>query len=441
MNSPQSYSKPLTNPYLNRAGNNPANIRWSTSRSAEKVNQNNVVNPPITPQQFLQQTKKQLQVKHRNPTQPQTNSKLNQYQERLRHLQTKQKQDIQSRPKSPQQTQSNLTQNPNQTGNNYPIPNSNYPLTNPHLQAVQNAEKEMLEEYKRETNNEAYHSQNLILGLISLASYFLGAILITFFTSVDGQPTVTLETAEISWQLLFNDFSTFIVNLLRNAFGYFIQYGKLFGFFPEYGTLNVEPVPRYLMPLDLLLKGATIIYFHFFWMNWDAQKSLDKGFINSKYPYLNSAKKPLVKTNKKPSEKFDFDSSPENINTKKFQQELLEGDSENAELIATMSDQGDEEDEDSMIEDDSSLPFSGVHKPIEEFYHNNEAKIYGVIRKRVLPGSNLIMSLYFSARFVITLDNPIYLVLYVLGIMSMFWCMQSFLLILDHNQYPPEEEV
>jgi hypothetical protein len=308
------------------------------------------------------------------------------------------------------------------------------------LKMVKNQEQEMLAEYERESVSENYYNKNLIIGLVSIGFYYLGVILITFFRNIDGQAVVTLEANETSWQLLFSDFGTFLSNFFRNIFGYFIQYGKLFGYFPEYGRLNVEPVPRHLMPVDIFLKGATILYFHFFWMKWDTKKSLEKGYINSNYPYQETSNtSPNIQQQTK-TEKADLDTQPENLDPKEFVEGLFANENQNPTLTSNYQTNQNDEDEDDEATDNSSMPFSGVHKPIEEFYHENEDKIYGIIRREILPGSNLIIALYFSARSVLSLNNPLEILLYVLGIMSMFWCMQSFLLVLDHNQYPPEEE-
>jgi hypothetical protein len=52
----------------------------------------------------------------------------------------------------------------------------------------------------------------------------------------------------------------------------------------------------------------------------------------------------------------------------------------------------------------------------------------------------LVLALYFSTLRVLDFRQPQFIILYVLVIMSMFWCMQTFLLILDHTQFQPEED-
>jgi hypothetical protein len=299
-----------------------------------------------------------------------------------------------------------------------------------HLDNHKLAEAEMIRAEREENEMENHYNLMLVSGIVGISLYYIGACLMIFFQNVDGQAVVTLEANELSWQLFFSDFFGFLRNFFTNIFGYFIQYGKLFGYFPDYGNLNVEPNPKYLMPVDIIIKAATIIYFHFFWMKFDTQKVLNNGYINSKYPYLTKRKREVKKveaTAEKIEDPFSLHEPPKKVE---------ESGGANINPAAVDFDEEEEEEE----EDDPILPFSGVHKPIEEFYHKNEAKIYGIIRTRILPGSNLILALYFSARYVLSFTNPLGIILYILGIMSMFWCMQTFLVILDHNQYPPDEE-
>ena len=111
---------------------------------------------------------------------------------------------------------------------------------------------------------------------------------------------------------------------------------------------------------------------------------------------------------------------------------------QNMQLTTQVEDDDDDDDEDD--DDNGILPFSGVHKPLEEMYQKYEKTIYDFIRRRILPGSNILLVSYFSTLFIVDLANPLTLLFYVLGIMSMFWCMQSFLLIIDHIQFPPDGE-
>jgi hypothetical protein len=429
-----------------KAQNRPKNIPFGarvnnfTNSATVSTNPTNITKPPISPEQFLAQS-----TQHNNQYSIAINQNNYNFQNLQQQYQTAT--GLNNFPNRQLTNQERLKelQNQRKLSTTYQQPVSNN-LIHPQIQEVNTAEQEMLKQYEIEKAHEDYHSQNLILGLFALGFYYIGSVLVTFFTNIAGEAVVTLDPAEISWQLLISDFPLFVSNLLVNVFGYFIQYGKLFGYFPEYGFLNVEPQPKHLMPLDIILKVFTIAYFHFFWMHWDTKKSLQKGFINSSYPYLKADTENSSNSSKSTAdENINFDKLPENIDSEEFQKKLLSANqshssSQNTISIDSYVTDEEEDDEDDIMEDNSSLPFSGVHKPIEEFYHHNEAKIYGLIRTKILPGSNLIMCLYFSTKSVLSFQQPIVLLLYVLGIMSMFWCMQSFLLVLDHNQYPPEEE-
>lgn len=457
MNQAQSYANSNPNPYFNQVGNRPVGLNNS--------NTSNPINPPISPEEYARRQQYYRQQNQHFP--PQSNQAQPLFHNpafaNYNNLNNSNQQNANHNPYNPHNQQNNPAfYNPNLANSqNSPI-NSSYnynnqhssqpqinrlaqtgnvttayqpPLGNPYQDLEKTVEED---EVLLEEENESYHNKNLFIGLFGLSLYFAGAILITFFTNINGNTEVTIEMAEMSWELFFSDFSTFVTNSLTNIFGYFIQYGRLFGFFEDQGSLNVEPKPRYLMPLDIILKASTIAYFHFVWMKADTKKALIKGILNSKYPYLQGFKKQkLAKVSKVQDDTPDLDSIPSSINSQDFQKELLNGNT-NADLdLNTFESSAEEE----GLEDDNGIPFSGVQKPIEEFYHNNEAKIYSIIRRKLLPGSNLIICLYFSTRSVLVLQDPLGIVLYILGIMSMFWCMQSFLLVLDHEQYPPEEEV
>jgi hypothetical protein len=324
------------------------------------------------------------------------------------------------------------------------------PDLNPYIRWQRQHEKETAQEQATEN----YYSGMLLTAIVAIFFYFLGASLIIFFRNVDGQAQVFLPTYELSWRLVFENFGQFFRNLLLNIFGYFIQYAKLFGFFEELGDLTIEARPRFLMPVDIAIKLATIFYFSYRWMSWDTKRCYNLGCFNSKY--LQAMEVGNEKEEDNQNKEDDFTPidipQPENIDPQfKINQKVevdlypkiqtnpyYQAQKLKIDRFGNYTDQEEEDEE----EDDLSglLPFEGVQKPLEEWYHNNEENIYRFIRNNLLPGSNLLLALYFSTLNVLDLKSPIDIVLYILGIMSMFWCMQSFLVILDHNQYPPESD-
>lgn len=320
-------------------------------------------------------------------------------------------------------------------------------------------EEQIRKQELEESKTEKYYSKTLFLAIIGIILYYVGASLLIFFDNASGVTKVTLKTYDLSWQLAFSNFGQYLANIVSALFGYFIQYGRLFGFFVEKGDLasGIVAKPKYLMPVDIIIKALTIGYFHFRWMGWDILQSFSKNFFNSKYPYLDSEQKMSKEQNTQKSQELeDEDDSimqvPANIKAHvsniyhdspviHIQESISEPSNlgQNLNKNGFLDFQDDDDDEDDI--EHNFLPFYGVHKPIEEFYQKHEQKIYNIIRKNILPGSNLILVFYFSSLNVLGFDYPIGVLQYMLGIMSMFWCMQSFVVVLDHNQFPPEEDL
>jgi|GEM_PF-3240301 len=296
----------------------------------------------------------------------------------------------------------------------------------------------LMAESKAHIAKEKHYTNTLVIAIGALFLYFVGTFIIIFTSNVGGQTIVNLPTYTLSWELLFSNPAKLFTNLFLTVFGYFFQYARLFGFFPELGNLTVAPVPRYLMPVDILIKVGTILYFNYRWMPWDTKKAYEYGCFNSKYPHLTDEDKITAK----PDDKPNFELQSINISSAELEKQTKV--TAKPQVTAPLPPNSPvkphanfEEDEE---EDHGILPFSGVQKPIEEWYYENETKIYGFIRTQILPGSNMVLALYFSTLRVLDLRQPAFILFYILGIMSMFWCMQTFLLILDHNQYPPDED-
>lgn len=302
---------------------------------------------------------------------------------------------------------------------------------------------------------ERYYSRLLTTSIIGILLYFIGSFLLIFVRdSVSGPLIVNLPSYSFTWELLFTNPGEYFGNLFQTVFGYFFQYARLFGFFPGLGNLTVDPVPRYLMPVDIGIKLFTILYFHLRWTAFDTKKFYKLGAFNKNYPFFDLTES--ATTPQDLQEAFEIPSinlpgeEIEKINNRNKLKNHSEKDNENYSHELNTTHKGfeiksteanyndfDEEDDDG---NDEILPFSGVQKPLEEWYSQNEHKIYAFIRKRILPGSNLVLVLYFSTLSVLDFRQPWFILWYVLGIMSMFWCMQTFLLVLDHNQYPPEDD-
>ena len=328
--------------------------------------------------------------------------------------------------------------------NNYPptppLPQRPVNVSNHQIHHAQIEHQRLMAESQAHITRENHYTNTLLIGILGLFLYFVGAFIIIFTSNVGGQTIVNLPTYKLSWELLFSDPSQLINNTFLTIFGYFFQYARLFGFFPELGNLTVDPVDRYLMPVDILIKLGTILYFNFRWMPWDTKRTYDYGCFNSKYPYLGDDQKITTKKDIVSSSTTNLAS----INIPAAELEKMNQPVENKPQVfetmaaspinSNLDEENDEEETDHGI-----LPFSGVQKPIEEWYYENETKIYSFIRTQILPGSNMVLALYFSTLSVLDLRQPAFILFYILGIMSMFWCMQTFLLILDHTQYPPDE--
>ncbi len=315
--------------------------------------------------------------------------------------------------------QTNLEINTNSKIQNRVI---NEPVVNENIKALELLHREEEEKDKKAKEREEYYSKILLTAIIGILFYYLGASLLIFFKNVGGSPQVILPSNPLSWELLFNNFGEFLRNLLINVFGYFIEYAKLFGYFKDLGELTIETRPRNLLPVDMFIKVATILYFNLRWMKWDTTRLYNLGCFNENYD-----REPITKE----YEDKDEDDEEDEIDTK-VKNLVPEG----QKLIISKSKDEDDEEEVGLR---TLLPFEGVEKPIEEWYYSNEEHIYKFIRNRLLPGSNLILVFYFSTLNVLDFRQPLGIFWYVLGIMSMFWCMQTFLAILDHNQYPPED--
>jgi hypothetical protein len=360
------------------------------------------------------------------------------------------KQNFQPRPQ-PVNPQPNPALQLQNTPKNYlPHPQNNPQLTNqpkPNLppppqsensnvyKKTELEEKLDIEEWES-LERESYHTKTLLISIIGLLFYFLGAFLMIFVNNVGGEAIVNLTVYKFSWELFFTDPGRFIQNLFLTVFGYFFQYARLFGFFPELGNLTTTPVSRYLLPVDIAIKLATILYFHLKWMPWDTARTYRLGAFNSRYPYLTKTEKAKQG---KPVEGFKIESIniPASDLEKQTSAPQQPAATQNISANKNLPSKHEDDDDD---DDDSIIPFSGVQKPLEEWYHQNELKIYTFVRKNILPGSNLVLALYFSTLRVLDFRQPQFIILYVLVIMSMFWCMQTFLLILDHTQFQPEED-
>ena len=315
-------------------------------------------------------------------------------------------------------------------------------------------------QYNQQINNQ-YHDHGdkeednsffsiILLAIIAIFFYYVGSFLIVFVRyDVAGNAIASSPNYEISWRLLFADFNQLISNIYQSFFGYFTAYAKLY---------NRDTT--FLIPVDIGLKILTILYFVIYWVPWDTRRCYKQGFFDESYPYVNQDfKDSLGKKNsfKKSEEKITQQESIKNEETQEITQEptkplsLYPQYSQNLYLRAqrlknqkpTVNNYNpkiETEEEDEEDEEPGILPFEGVHKPLEEIYQKNEKRIYDFIRRRILPGSNILLVSYFSTLFIVDLARPLSFVGYVLGVMSMFWCMQSFLMILDRLQFSHEVE-
>jgi hypothetical protein len=297
---------------------------------------------------------------------------------------------------------------------------------------------------QEEAQQERYYTNILGIGIAAILCYFMGAFLLIFVNNVGGETIVNLPTYNVSWQLLFSNPFEYFRNIFLSVFGYFFQYARLYGFFPDLGELNQEAFPKYLMPVDIVIKLTAVLYFNFGWMPWDTKRFFNRGALNKKYPFLNASEKsqkqtkPQIQESAIPSINIPANVLEQRVQNQPNPQNANYQNNYNYYQNQNYNQNNDENDDG---EDEGLIPFSGVQKPLEEWYYKNEQFIYTFIRKRILPGSNLLLALYFSTLGVLDISrNPVEVLLYILGIMSMFWCMQTFLLILDHVHYPPEED-
>ncbi|MEM1312225.1 MAG: hypothetical protein AAGF07_02060 [Patescibacteria group bacterium] len=307
-------------------------------------------------------------------------------------------------------------------------------------------------------NDTKYHVSLISYSLVAIFCYYLGAFLIVFLRNdLNGAIVSAAPDYDISWKIAFENFPQLLKNVYDSFFGYFFAYSQLY-----------NRSTAFLIPVDIGIKLITICYFLFFWIPWDTNRAFKLGYFNEDYPYVSDDYKDEVAESKNRHTKIkkvsnSLDSEPSfgdnmqeeskkplslypeyNLNPYLRAQKLksLPHKQQSADMLMLSQTESNlleadlEEDEDE--EDSGILPFSGVHKPLEELYQRYEKAIYDLIRKRVLPGSNILIVGYFSTLFIVDLANPITVVLYILGTMSMFWCMQSFLLVIDYLQFPPE---
>ena len=311
---------------------------------------------------------------------------------------------------------------------------------------------------EEEVNDPNYHFTLMLYALLAVFFYYIGSFLIVFIRSdLTGSIVSSAPNYEVSWRLAFDNFPQLRRNIYDSFFGYFTAYGNLY-----------NRSTAFLVPVDIGVKLATVFYFILYWMPWDTKRAYKLGFFNREYPYVSdefkdeveeSRVKP-VEVQKKNEIEVRVDQQIENKITEVdykpvslypqynlnpyLRAQMLKNQKpaaiapQNMQLTTQVEDDDDDDDEDD--DDNGILPFSGVHKPLEEMYQKYEKTIYDFIRRRILPGSNILLVSYFSTLFIVDLANPLTLLFYVLGIMSMFWCMQSFLLIIDHIQFPPDGE-
>jgi hypothetical protein len=318
---------------------------------------------------------------------------------------------------------------------------------------------------KDSSSDTKYHLTLVVYALIAIFFYYIGSFLIVFLRNdLNGAIVSAAPNYDISWKIAIENFPQLLKNIYDSFFGYFTAYGKLY-----------NRSTAFLIPVDIGIKLVAVMYFLLYWIPWDTKRAYKLGFFNEDYPYVSDEFKDDIADLKHKHRATDIKqeivlqdyAEPDILSLPSAEPEqqikpvslypqydlnpylraqMLKSQTSPA-LPAnsqtppasqlthlTVEDEDEDEDEDSGI-----LPFSGVHKPLEEMYQKYEKAIYDLIRRRILPGSNILLVGYFSTLFIVDLANPITVVLYILGIMSMFWCMQSFLLIIDYLQYPPEQ--
>jgi hypothetical protein len=312
---------------------------------------------------------------------------------------------------------------------------------------------------EEQTSDPNYQFKLMLYALLAIFFYYMGSFLIVFVRNdISGAIVSSAPNYEISWKLAFENFP----QLLRNA------YDSFFGYFYAYAALYNRST-AFLVPVDIGVKLITVFYFIFFWMPWDTKRAYRLGFFNKDYPYVDDeykeeiedSKSKLVEATRKNemievrleqpvADPTDVDYKPLSlypqyelnpyIRAQRLKSQSAANQIQNRQLVTTVDEDYEDDDEEDDDEDDTGiLPFSGVQKPLEELYQRYEKAIYDFIRRRILPGSNILLVSYFSTLFIIDLANPLTLIFYILGVMSMFWCMQSFLMVIDHIQFPPDE--
>jgi hypothetical protein len=279
------------------------------------------------------------------------------------------------------------------------------------------------------------------LTLLAVFSYYIGSFLLVIVRSKGGEldPGTTLE---LSWRLFFQNFPSFARNLYQNFFGYFEQYGKL------YNASNL-----FLIPLDIITKLIVVGYFLLFWMPFDRQKCYRIGFFSPEYPYLSDDLKKKIDAEVKVEEEQKITTIRQSLSQQQPTHTTLHpvystNPYHRAHLLRTQgvitTPQYHLEEVDADIDDDedmSMLPFEDIHKPLEQIYEKHEDLIYDIVRRRILPGSNILLVGYFSTLFIVDYGQFWTVPVYILGVMSMFWCMQSFLMIIDYLKFGPSMDL
>jgi hypothetical protein len=313
-----------------------------------------------------------------------------------------------------------------------------------------------------ETN---YHMTLVVYAIVAIFCYYIGSFLIVFLRNdLNGAIVSAAPNYDISWRIAFENFPQLLKNIYDSFFGYFTAYSKLY-----------NRSTAFLIPVDIGIKLVSVLYFLLYWIPWDTKRAYKLGFFHEDYPYVSDEYKDDIADLKHKHRSTDIKQEialqdyaepdflslpigdplteikpvslyPQYDLNPYLRAQMLKNNTSSALPAASHAQVANklthlpiDDDEDEEDDDDSGiLPFSGVHKPLEEMYQKYEKAIYDLIRRRILPGSNILLVGYFSTLFIVDLANPITVVLYILGIMSMFWCMQSFLLIIDYLQYPPE---
>lgn len=299
--------------------------------------------------------------------------------------------------------------------------------------------------------------QFILISVVAVFCYYIGSFLLVIVRSKGGKLDAGVST-EVSWRLFFQNLPQFSQNIYQHFFGYFEQYSRL------YDASNL-----FLIPLDILTKLSVIGYFLLFWMPYDRLKCYRLGFFPKSYPYLSEESKKEIDTNRekdetpesaqplKSSESLPHQESMEYEHQKLAQQMSFHPEYANnpyyrAQLLRMKTQiitptqpvfapkhpvrhDSDEEIDDQNDEQDGFMPFEDIHKPLEQMYEKHEDLIYDIIRRRILPGSNILLVGYFSTLFIVDYGAFWTIPVYILGVMSMFWCMQTFLMVIDYMKF------